>query len=414
MRNPLVLWLVLAAIVLAEYYGYQAVRTATQQLGPGVRRAVAIGYWVLTGVAWWLAIWAGSTRQTGNTVLKSYLMSLPLLLLAGKLVMLLPLLLEDLTRLGRWLVSNSGRPAGTEATAIPRSEFLAKFALGLGAIPAVALLWGIVKGGTDYTVRRVQLKYPNLPPAFDGFKVLQISDLHTGSFNSTEPLERAVAMINKQGADLILMTGDLVNNRAEEVEPHIPALSKIKSDLPIFSSLGNHDYGDYVAEFRDDRVRWRQNLERLMQNHAKMGWTLLNDTTHFIERGTDRIAILGIQNSSSHLNFTTYGNLPKAHAASGDAPFKILLSHDPSYWESHILKYPDIDLTLSGHTHGMQFGLNLPFLKWSPVQYAYKQWAGLYEQGRQKLYVNVGLGFLGYPGRVGFLPEITVFELRRA
>ncbi|MBF9143719.1 metallophosphoesterase [Hymenobacter properus] len=412
MRNPLVLWLVLGLVVLAEWYGYQAARTLAQHLSPGARRGVSIGYWVLTGVVWWLAIWAGVTRQAGHTVLKSYLMSLPLLLLAGKLVMLLPLLLEDLTRLMRSF--SAPRAADGTSAAIPRSEFIAKLALGLGAIPFFGLLWGMAKGATDYTVRRVTLKFPNLPAGFDGFKVLQISDLHTGSFNSTEPLERAVAMINRQGADLILMTGDLVNNRAEEVEPHIPALSKIKSDLPIFSSLGNHDYGDYVAEFRDDRALWRQNLERLMQNHAKMGWTLLNDTTHFIERGGDKIAILGIQNSSSHLNFHTYGNLPKAHAASADAPFKILLSHDPSYWESHILNYPDIDLTLSGHTHGMQFGLNLPFLKWSPVQYAYKQWAGLYEKGRQKLYVNVGLGFLGYPGRVGFLPEITVFELRRA
>ena len=414
MRNPLVLWLVLAAIVLAEYYGYQAVRTATQHLEPGSRRGAAVAYWVLTVAVWGLAMWAGSTRQMGNTVLKSYLMSLPLLLLAGKLFMLLPLLLEDLTRLGRWAVGSSGRPAGTEAVAIPRSEFLARLTLALGAIPAVALLWGMLKGGTDYTVRRVELKFPNLPPAFDGFKVLQISDLHTGSFNSTEPLERAVAMINAQKADLILMTGDLVNNRATEVEPHIPALSKIKSELPIFSSLGNHDYGDYVPEFRADRALWRQNLERLMQNHAKIGWTLLNDTSHTIARGDDKIAIVGVQNCSSHANFHTYGDLPKAHAASGDAPFKILLSHDPSYWETHILNYPDIDLTLSGHTHGMQFGVNLPFMKWSPVQYVYKQWAGLYEQGRQKLYVNVGLGFLGYPGRVGFLPEITVFELRRA
>ena len=412
MRNPLVLWLVLAAIVLAEYYGYQAVRTATQHLSLNGRRVAAIGYWVLTAGVWMAAGWAGSTRQTGNTILKSYLMSLPLLLLAGKLFMLLPLLLEDLTRLGRCAVGSSARPAGTEAVAIPRSEFLAKLTLALGAVPAVALLWGMLKGGTDYTVRRVQLKFPNLPPAFDGFKVLQISDLHTGSFNSTEPLQRAVAMINAQKADLILMTGDLVNNRATEVEPHIPALQGIKSALPIFSSLGNHDYGDYVQW--ESPAAKRANLERLMQNHAKIGWTLLNDTSHVIERGGDKIAVLGVQNWSSHANFPKHGNLPQAHAASGDAPFKILLSHDPSHWEAQVLDYPDIDLTLSGHTHGMQFGVNLPFLKWSPVKYVYKQWAGLYEQGRQKLYVNVGLGFLGYPGRVGFLPEITVFELRRA
>lgn len=411
MRNPLVLWLVLALIVLAEYYGYQAVRTATQHLEPGSRRGVAVVYWVLTVLVWGLALWAGNTRQTGNTVLKSYLMSLPLLLLASKLFMLLPLLLEDFTRLGRWVVSNSARPASTAAVTIPRSEFLARFTLALGAVPAVALLWGMLKGSTDYTVRRVTLRFPNLPPAFDGFKVLQISDLHTGSFGSTEPLERAVGIINQQGADLILMTGDLVNNRATEVEPHIPALRGLKSELPIFSSLGNHDYGDYVSwESPADK---RANLERLMQNHAKIGWTLLNDTSHTIERGGDKIAVLGVQNWSSHANFPKHGNLPRAHAASGDAPFKILLSHDPSHWEAQVLNYPDIDLTLSGHTHGMQFGVNLPFMKWSPVKYVYKQWAGLYEQGRQKLYVNVGLGFLGYPGRVGFLPEITVFELRR-
>ncbi len=413
MRNPLVLWLLLAAVLLAEWYGYQATRTLTQHFGAGPRRALAAGYWLLTLGLWALAYWAGATRHDGPTVLKTYLMSLPLLFLAAKLLMLLPFLAEDLVLGGRRLAGALAAPAGGPAVpAIPRSEFLAKVVLGLGAVPFVALLWGMVRGATDYQVRRVVLKYPNLPPAFDGFKVLQISDLHTGSFNSTEPLRRAVKFINAQHADLILMTGDLVNDRATEVEPHIPALAGIESELPIFSSLGNHDYGDYV--------RWaspaakRANLERLQQNHAKIGWTLLNDTSHTIVRGPDKIAVLGVQNWSSHPNFPKHGDLPRAHAASGDAPFKILLSHDPSHWEAQVLNYPDIDLTLSGHTHGMQFGLNLPFLKWSPVQYTYKQWAGLYEQGPQKLYVNVGLGYLGYPGRVGFLPEITVFELRRA
>ena len=399
-------------VMLAEWYGYQVVRTLTQSVPVNARRGITVIYWLLTVGVWGLAIWASSTRQVGNTALKSQLMSLPLLLLGAKLVILIPLLFEDITRVGRWAVSAATQPAGTEGSAIPRSEFIAKLALGLGAIPFLGLLWGMAKGATDYQVRRVTLRFPNLPPAFDGFKVLQISDLHTGSFNSTEPLQRAVALINRQKADLILMTGDLVNNRATEVEPHIPALAGITSDLPIFSSLGNHDYGDYVPW--DSPAQKRENLERLMQNHAKIGWTLLNDTSHTIARGTDKIAVLGVQNWSSHANFPKHGNLPQAHAASGNAPFKILLSHDPSHWEAQVLNYPDIDLTLSGHTHGMQFGVNLPFLKWSPVSYVYKQWAGLYEKGRQKLYVNVGLGFLGYPGRVGFLPEITVFELLRA
>ena len=414
MRNPATIWLVLALVILAEWYGFQAIRTVSQHYAPGPRRALAWGYWLLTFGTWAVAVWAGMTRQSSPSVLKPYLLSLPLLLLTAKLVLLLPLLLEDLTRAGRWLAARLTAPpagAGAAGTTIPRSVFVARLALGLAAVPFGALLWGMLRGATSYRVKRLTLKFPNLPPAFDGFKVLQISDLHTGSFASTEPLRRAVALINAQQADLILMTGDLVNNIATEVEPHIPALAEIKSKLPIFSSLGNHDYGDYVPW--PSPAAKRANLERLMHNHAKIGWTLLNDTAHTIERGGDKIAILGVQNWSTHLNFPKHGNLPQAHAASGDAPFKILLSHDPSHWEGQVLNYPDIDLTLSGHTHGMQFGLNLPFLKWSPVQYVYKQWAGLYEQGRQRLYVNTGLGYLGYPGRVGFLPEITVFELRR-
>ena len=269
------------------------------------------------------------------------------------------------------------------------------------------------EGQTDYTVRRVVLRYPNLPASFEGFKILQISDLHTGSFNgNTEPMERAVALINAQKADLIVMTGDLVNNIATEVEPHIPALAGIRSELPIFSILGNHDYGDYVQW--PSIAAKRENLQRLAQNHAKIGWKLLLDESHTIRRGTDEFAILGVQNWSAHPQFPKHGKLAETHAASGNAPFKLLLSHDPSHWEAQVLDYPDIDLTLSGHTHGMQFGINLPFFKWSPVQYSYPQWAGIYEKGRQKLYVNVGLGYLGVPMRAGFLPEITVLELRRA
>jgi predicted MPP superfamily phosphohydrolase len=304
------------------------------------------------------------------------------------------------------------RDTAEGGTPITRSQFLSGLALVVAGIPFVAFIWGMLRGATAYQVKRVTLRFPNLPASFDGFKVLQISDLHTGSFSSSEPLERAVRMINKQGADLIFMTGDLVNNVATEVETHIDTLAKIQSKLPKLSILGNHDYGDYV-QWPSPEAK-RANLARLAQNHAKIGWRLLLDESHTIERDGEKIAVLGVQNWGAQMRFPKYGNLPKAHAASGDAPFKILLSHDPSHWEGEVLNYPDIDLTLSGHTHGMQFGVNLPFFKWSPVQYVYKQWAGLYNRGQQYLYVNTGLGYLGYPGRVGFLPEITVFELRRA
>ena len=414
MRNRLVFWSVFLAIIVAEVYGYVAVRTAFAPATPAGRRGFAFSYWLLTLGLWVLAIWSASTRHAGNSALKSYLLSVPLVLLAAKLVVVFPMLLEDLTRLGRWAgrLASGSTATGPEASPITRSQFISRLALGLGLVPLVALIWGMLKGKTDYQVRRVTLRFPNLPPEFDGFKVLQISDLHTGSFDSTEPLRRAVALINAQQADLIVMTGDLVNDRATEVEPHIPALAGIKSDLPIFSILGNHDYGDYV-QWPSLEAK-RANLQRLANNHAKIGWRLLLDESHTIRRGDAELAILGVQNWSSHPQFPKHGKLAQAHAASGQAPFKLLLSHDPSHWEAQVLDYPDIDLTLSGHTHGMQFGVNLPHLKWSPVQYSYPQWAGLYEQGRQKLYVNVGLGYLGVAMRVGFLPEITLLELRRA
>ncbi|MBG8552538.1 metallophosphoesterase [Hymenobacter guriensis] len=402
----------LAALVAAEWYSFQAVRMLAPAPGSSSRRLVLIGYWVLTVAVWALGFWAMSNRRE-HPSFKSYLGGVLLAMLAAKLVILIPLLLEDLVRLGRWAWQAVSRPAGSgTGPAISRSEFLSKAALLAGAVPFVSLIWGMVKGGTDYTVRRVTLRFPNLPASFDGFRLLQISDLHTGSFHSKEPLQRAVALINQQQADLVVMTGDLVNNLATEVEEHIDTLAGIKSKLPIFSILGNHDYADYV-EWPSPQEK-TANLNRLKQNHAKIGWRLLLDESHTLERNGEKISIIGVENWGAQMRFPKYGNLAKAHATSGDAPFKILLSHDPSHWDAQVHEYPDIDLTLSGHTHGMQFGINLSFLKWSPVQYAYKQWAGLYQRGKQYLYVNAGLGFIGYHGRVGFLPEITVFELKRA
>lgn len=413
MRNRFLFWSILGVIAVAEIYGFAAIRTAFAPATPAGRRGLAIGYWLLTLAVWTVGLWALFTRHKGDAEFKSYLSVLPLALLAGKLVVVLPLLLEDLTRLGRWAARGFGSAAPAAGTPLTRSQFLSRLVLGLGLVPVLSILWGMVKGKTDYTVRRVVLRYPNLPASFEGFKILQISDLHTGSFNgNTEPLERAVALINAQKADLIVMTGDLVNNVAEEVEPHIAALAGITSELPIFSILGNHDYSDYVQW--PNAMAKQANLQRLKANHAKIGWRLLLDESHTIRRGPDELAVLGVQNCSSHPQFHSYGNLAKTHATSGNAPFKLLLSHDPSHWEQQVLAYKDIDLTLSGHTHGMQFGINLPFFKWSPIKYSYPQWAGLYEQGRQKLYVNVGLGYLGVPMRAGFLPEITVLELRRA
>ncbi|WP_324672087.1 metallophosphoesterase [Hymenobacter sp. GOD-10R] len=402
--------LILVFLVLAEWYGLQAIRTLIQASTPGGRRLTTVLYLLVTIGIWALGIWGMMARRDVHATYKAYFGGLLMAMIAAQLLIALPMLLEDAVRLGRFVTRQVTQPSGVTGPPISRSTFISQLALFLGAIPFFGLLWGMFKGGTDYQVKRVTLRFPNLPSAFDGLKIAQISDLHTGSFQSKEPLQRAVDLINKLKADLVFMTGDLVNNYAQEVEEHIDTLSGIQSTHPIFSILGNHDYSDYV-QWESAEAK-RANLDRLKNNHAKIGWRLMLDESHTLERNGEKIAIIGVQNWGT--KFAKYGNLAKAHATSGDAPFKILLSHDPTHWDAQVRDYPDIDLTLSGHTHGAQFGVNLPFMKWSPVQYVYEQWAGLYQKGKQYLYVNVGLGFLGYPGRVGFLPEITLLELRRA
>lgn len=408
--------LMLALLVLAEWYGSQAVLALIQPESTATRRLTTVLYWVISITVWAVGFWAFSSgRRDQHASFKAYFGGLLLAMIAAKLVVTIPLLLEDVVRLGRFVARAFGSASSDGGAPLTRSQFIGRVALLLGAIPFVALIWGMIKGGTDYQVKRVKLRFPNLPASFDGLTILQISDLHTGSFHSKEPLQRAVKIINDQKADLIFMTGDLVNNFAHEVEEHIDTLAQIKSEQPIYSILGNHDYADYVnwGELGGAPAK-AANLARLKENHAKIGWELLLDEARTVERNGEKIAILGVQNWGGR-GFARYGKLDKAHAAADpSAPFKILLSHDPSHWDGQVHEYPDIDLTLSGHTHGMQFGVNLPHLKWSFVQYVYKQWAGLYQRGTQHLYVNVGLGFIGYHGRVGFLPEITVFELRRA
>jgi hypothetical protein len=275
------------------------------------------------------------------------------------------------------------------------------------------MLWGMVRGAYDYQVKKVRLPLSKLPESFRGFKIVQISDLHVGSFVSTKPLKEAVRIINELQPDLILFTGDLVNNRTDELFPHQETLSQLKARYGVFSILGNHDYGDYVPWSSLEEKN--KNLSELVDRHRAMGWDILLDEHRHIEKDGGRISLIGVQNWSVHLRFPQYGSLKKAVEGMTYSDVNILLSHDPSHWRAEVLdEYPAIDLMLAGHTHGFQFGVDLPGFKWSPVQYVYKEWAGLYEQGKRYLYVNRGLGFLGYPGRVGILPEITVLELDKA
>lgn len=291
---------------------------------------------------------------------------------------------------------------------ISRSDFLYKTGLLIAAVPFASILYGITKGKFDYRVLKEKIFFSNLPSKFKGFKIIQISDIHLGSFNKNfDAVKKAVTIINEQNPDLILFTGDLVNNFAEETLGWAPILSKMKAKYGKFSVLGNHDYGDYSQWPTEDEKA--KNLQQIKDFHQEIGFQLLLNENQIIKIKDQEIALLGVENWG-HPPFPQYGNLTKALQNCEHIPFQLLMSHDPSHWDAEVLQN-NIDLTFSGHTHGMQFGIEIPGVKWSPVQYKYPRWGGLYREKNQYLYVNRGFGYIGFPGRVGMPPEITLIEL---
>lgn len=291
-----------------------------------------------------------------------------------------------------------------------RRDFIKKTSTLIGLVPVGLMTWGIFRTAGNFKIHRVKLSLPKLPAAFRGLKIVQISDIHTGSFFSKERMEEAVAEIAGQQPDLVIFSGDLVNNRSDECIPYMDILSKIQAPMGVYSTLGNHDYGDY--EPWPSKEKKIKNFQEMLDIHKKLGWQLLMNENRIFERNGEKIALLGVENWGANLRFPKYGKMKQAYAGTEGVPVKILISHDPSHWEAEVLKeYPDIDLMVAGHTHGFQFGVEIPGIKWSPSQWVYKQWAGLYEDAGRYLYVNRGLGCIGYMGRVGIRPEITVFEL---
>jgi predicted MPP superfamily phosphohydrolase len=281
----------------------------------------------------------------------------------------------------------------------------------IAAIPFISIFQGILIGRFSYKVKHLALNIPRLPESFIGYKIVQISDWHIGSFwNQKDKVEKAVELINEQKADLILFTGDMVNNVAEEMEPFIPILRKLKSKDGVLSVLGNHDYGEYVHW--ENEEAHLTNMNKLYDFQKEAGFTLLRNDSILIEKSNHRIGIAGVENWGLP-PFPQYGDLEKSKQKIKNAEVKILMSHDPSHWDAEVLDDGSFDLTLSGHTHGMQFGINIPGFKWSPVKWKYPRWSGLYTENNKYLYVNVGIGYIAFPGRVGFHPEITVFELTR-
>jgi predicted MPP superfamily phosphohydrolase len=409
--------IVLGIILLAEYYSFIVVRSAVRNMQSGWRIGLTTAYIAMTVLCWsGFFLFRQINWASVPHLLRNVYVAFMLGFIVGKILILLVMLVDDIRRLFTWLVATViARPspaADTGTSGITRSVFMKRTALLLAGISLVGFTYGI-RNRYNYHVRRVKLKFPNLPEAFKGMKIAQISDIHTGSFDNHRAVAHGIERVMGQGADMILFTGDLVNNLAEEVDAKYQEIfSRLKAPMGVYSTLGNHDYADYVHW--DSHEAKHANLERLKGIHASMGWRLLMNEHVELSRGNDRIALIGIENWSAKANFPKYGDMKQAYAGlpEKNIPFKILMSHDPSHWKGQVLnEYKDVDLMLSGHTHGMQFGVDIKWLKWSPVKYMYHEWAGLYQEGEQYLYVNRGFGFLGYPGRLGILPEITVFEL---
>jgi predicted MPP superfamily phosphohydrolase len=410
---------IFAIIVFIEWYFLYALKTISVDYSPAKRKYVLwIAYSFAACSILLVAVSAVYPPPEWNNTMR-FISAIFLILLLCKLLGCVFLLVDDLIRLFKWL-SFKFNSKGLETVEntnnhISRLKFFSYLALTFSFIPAVSFIYGMVRGAYKYRVHKVKVTSPNLPEAFDGFKIVQLSDMHSGSFMSTDPLVKAFKIVMEQKPDIIFFTGDLVNNEATETEMHLESYKMLKAPYGVYSILGNHDYGDYKRTWINDEKQ--RNLQSLKEVHRASGWRLLMNEHVPIEKDGQKIALLGIENWGGNLNFPRYGKLENAHAGTEGYPYKILLSHDPSHWDVQVSqesKYKDIDLTLSGHTHGMQFGIEIPGFKWSPVQYIYKHWAGLYKQDNQYLYVNRGLGFLGYPGRLGIWPEITVIELKRA
>ena len=415
--RSMIFFLILALI---DLYAFQAFRHVSKGYSIAVIRRITILYLIVSVFCFTVIIFTQFTDwQNWNKVFRTYSFAVLIITIFSKFVLSIFVLIDDLVRFFRLLYQKISfsfqkpeyKKNVRQALSISRSDFIIKAGLFVGFIPFFSLLYGMAGNAYRYQVRKQTLRFPDLPDSFEGFKIVQISDIHTGSFLSTEPLARAIKMINEEKPDVVFFTGDLVNYIHDEALIYLDVLKQVEAKHGVFSIFGNHDYGDYYKwEKPGDKEK---NLQELKNIHSTLGWDLLWDEHRYIEQNGEKIGLIGVQNCSSH-RFSNYGSLEKATQNINYCAVNILLSHDPSHWGKEVIKkYQRIDLTLSGHTHGMQFGVEIPGFKWSPIQYIYKEWAGLYRENNQYLYVNRGLGFIGYPGRVGILPEITVIELSK-
>ncbi|WP_224485045.1 metallophosphoesterase [Robertkochia aurantiaca] len=395
--------------LLAAFYGFQAFRTAVKS--PILQIVYAFAFLAVLANIYFH--FNGYDRSQGMTPAMGWSVGFFLAFMSLGFLSGAFMLIEDIFRFFSWIYRSMIADNSAASEGFPsRRKFISQLALGLAAIPFASLLYGMYKGKYDYRVLRYTLEFDDLPESFDGYRITQISDIHSGSFDDRNKISYAVDLINEQNSDVILFTGDMVNSVASEMHPWVDIFSRLKAKDGMYSVLGNHDYGDY-AEWPSEEEK-EANLEELKRIQKQIGFDLLLNENRYLERNGEKIALVGVENWGAG-GFKKAGDLARASEGVRSDDFKILLSHDPSHWEYEVLKHQDhYHLTLSGHTHGMQFGVEIPgWFKWSPAKYRYKYWAGIYQELGQYINVNRGLGFIGYPGRVGIWPEVTVIELKK-
>lgn len=403
--------------LLIDWYFYQAIKVVSENWSLSVRQSFRFVFWIpsvlsLAVMLWWT--FDDPFRYSAQ--IRNWIITALMATYFSKLLGVMVLLIGDLGRMVRYIVSalkpSAGPPPVNETALIPRSEFLGKVAMVGAGLPMGAFVFGIVSGAHDYRLRKQKIKVKQLPKSLEGLTIGQISDIHSGSFWNKTAVKGGVELMMSNKPDLIMFTGDLVNNETAEYRGYVEIFSKLKAPLGVYSVTGNHDYGDYRSWI--SREEKQKNFEDLILAHRETGFDLLLNDNRKIKIGNSELLVAGVENWGAG-RFAKYGKLDAAVAGLDQSDFRILLSHDPSHWDAEVRKkYPQVELMLSGHTHGFQFGVEYGSFKWSPSQYIYKQWAGWYQEGDQNLYVNRGFGYLGYPGRVGIPPEVTILELVRA
>ncbi len=399
-------------IFTLDLYAFQAFRILSTHWPAAAKAILYSFFWAIpVFTLLFIAAYSGGLLEGLSKNALVFTRTFLFILYLSKILIVPLLMVDDVRRLATMAYHGL---AGDQPFDPSRSRFLSQMGIMLGSIPFLTLTYGVLRNAYRYRLFKHRIALPDLPAGLEGLRIVQISDIHSGSFTFKDPVRQAIDLINAQQPDLVFFTGDLVNSRADEMDPFVEVFDKIEARYGVYSVLGNHDYGDYHAW--PSEAAKADNFQKLLATHRRLGWRLLMNESEVVPVGEHRVAVIGVENYSAHPRFPKYGDLQAATAELPDAHLKLLLSHDPTHWRDQVVRdHPDIAITFSGHTHGMQFGFEIPgWIKWSPIKYVYKEWAGLYREGRQYLHVNRGLGFLGYPGRVGILPEVTLLELTSA